>query len=163
MFITVCYSDYPISTQTPTAMKTTAMKTKLSVIALLLGGLLSGCEKETPTTAADTSASESTVAETALEAPTETEAPSRFDIYSEVTLSTDLSQLSDAQRQMVGLLIDAAKITEDIFWLQVWGDKEALLNSIDDPKARNFAEYNFGPWDRLANDQSFIESSKTFV
>jgi hypothetical protein len=56
------------------------------------------------------------------------------------------------------LLIDAGKITDDIFWLQVWGDKDELLNSIEDPKARRFAFYNYGPWDRLAADQSFIES-----
>lgn len=135
------------------------MKTKLLIIALLLAGLLSGCEKETPSTASDAPATDpAAVSETTPEAPAETEAPSRFDIYSEVTLSTDLSQLSDHQKQMVGLLIDAAKITDGIFWQQVWGDKAALLNSIDDPKTKRFAVYNYGPWDRLANDQSFMES-----
>ena len=59
---------------------------------------------------------------------------------------------------MVGLLIDAGKITDDIFWLQVWGDKDELLDNIEDPKARRFAFYNYGPWDRLAADQSFLES-----
>ena len=59
---------------------------------------------------------------------------------------------------MVSLLIEAAKITDDIFWQQVWGDKEELLNSIEDPKVRRFALYNYGPWDRLAADQSFIEN-----
>jgi len=75
-----------------------------------------------------------------------------------VGLTTDLSHLSDNQKQMIALLIDAAKITDEIFWLQVWGDREELLNSIDDPKARQFAIYNYGPWDRLAADQSFLES-----
>jgi hypothetical protein len=59
---------------------------------------------------------------------------------------------------MIGLLIDAGKITDDIFWQQVWGDKDALLNSIEDPKARQFAFINYGPWDRLAADQPFLES-----
>ena len=71
--------------------------------------------------------------------------PSRFDIYSEVRLSTDLSHLSDNQKEMVGLLIDAGEITNEIFWLQVWGDKDKLLNGIEDPKARRFAFYNYGP------------------
>jgi len=82
---------------------------------------------------------------------------SRFDIYSEVTLGVDLSSLSDRQKQMVSLLIDAAKITDELFWLQVWGDKEVLLNSIKDPKAKQFALYNYGPWDRLDGDKPFIE------
>jgi hypothetical protein len=59
---------------------------------------------------------------------------------------------------MVAILIDAAKITDDLFWRQVWGDKDGLLEGIDDPRTRRFAEYNYGPWDRLANDQPFIES-----
>jgi len=84
-------------------------------------------------------------------------APSRFDIYASVQLKPDLSKLSDHQREMISLLIDAAKITEDIFWQQVWGDRDSLLAGIEDPKARRFAEINYGPWDRLANDQPFLE------
>jgi len=83
---------------------------------------------------------------------------SRFDIYSKVRLSTDLSHLSKSQKKMVSILIDAAKITDDIFWQQVWGDKDALLESISDSKARQFALYNYGPWDRLNADKPFIES-----
>ena len=91
------------------------------------------------------------------EAVEQAPAPSRFDIYASVQLKPDLSELSDHQREMISLLIDAAKITEDIFWQQVWGDRDSLLAGIDDPKARRFAEINYGPWDRLANDQPFLE------
>ena len=129
------------------------MKTKLIVSAILLASLLSACEKDQPVTAVKP-AEEAPVVST----PVEAEKPSRFDIYTEVGLTTDLSHLSDNQKQMIGLLIDAAKITDDIFWQQVWGDKDELLNSIDDPKMKRFAFYNYGPWDRLAADQSFIES-----
>jgi len=86
------------------------------------------------------------------------EANPRFDIYAPVRLSADLSQLSENQKKMVSLLIDAAKITDELFWRQVWGDKNSLLEKIDDPRARQFAFYNYGPWDRLAGDQPFIES-----
>jgi hypothetical protein len=83
--------------------------------------------------------------------------PSRFDIYASVRLTADLDHLGDEQRQMLGLLIDAAKITDDIFWQQVWGDREPLLAGIEDAKARQFAIYNYGPWDRLAGDRPFLE------
>jgi len=127
------------------------MKTKIIVSVILLAGLLSACEKDTPVVT-------SAPAEPVVAEPVEAKAPSRFDIYAKVGLSADLSHLSDRQRQMIGLLIDAAKITDDIFWQQVWGDKDELLNSIDDPRMKNFALYNYGPWDRLAADQPFIES-----
>jgi hypothetical protein len=132
------------------------MKTKIFVTAILLAGLLGGCEKDTP--AVSTETVETAPVEIAVAASPATDTPSRFDIYAEVSLTTDLSHLSDNQKQMVSLLIEAAKITDDIFWQQVWGDKEELLNSIEDPKMRRFALYNYGPWDRLAADQSFIEN-----
>jgi hypothetical protein len=132
------------------------MKIKILVSSILLAGLLGACEKDTPAVSA--APHEAAPVETAVAAPVEAETPSRFDIYAEVGLSTDLSHLSDNQRQMIGLLIDAAKITDDIFWQQVWGDKDELLDSIEDTKMRRFAYYNYGPWDRLAADQPFIES-----
>jgi len=133
------------------------MKTKLFVSAFLLAGLLSACDQQDKTVSVQVAAKIPPV--TVSVEPAEAEKPSRFDIYSEVRLSTDLSHLSDNQQKMVGLLIDAGEITNEIFWLQVWGDKEELLNGIEDPKARRFAFYNYGPWDRLAADQPFIESA----
>jgi hypothetical protein len=130
------------------------MKTKLLISAILLVGLLSACEKDKPVAAAKPAEE----APAAIAATAEAEQPSRFDIYADVGLTTDLDHLSDNQKQMIGLLIDAGKITDDIFWQQVWGDKDELLNSIENPKARQFAFYNYGPWDRLAADQPFIES-----
>jgi len=132
------------------------MKIKLLVTAILLAGLLSGCGKENQPVTVE--AVKAAPAGGAVSAPVEAEKPSRFDIYAEVGLNTDLSHLSDNQKQMIGLLIEAGKITDEIFWQQVWGDKEALLDSIEDPRARRFAIYNYGPWDRLAADQPFIES-----
>ena len=130
------------------------MNRKTLVFTWLVSSLfLSACGKETEDTVNVDAAEEPTVtvAESATENP-------RFDIYASVRLGTDLGHLSNNQREMVGLLIEAAEITNDIFWLQVWGDRDELLDAIEDPKARQFAYYNYGPWDRLAGDQSFLES-----
>ncbi len=132
------------------------MNTKLLFTALLLAYSLAACEKTEKTM--DLMASGEQPDDAVAESATETAQPSRFDIYAEVRLAPDLSHLSDNQRQMIGILIDAGQITNEIFWQQVWGDKKDLLEGIDDPKARRFAFYNYGPWDRLAADQSFLES-----
>jgi hypothetical protein len=84
--------------------------------------------------------------------------PSRFDIYATVRLTADLSQLDERQKQMIPLLIEASKIMDGLYWLQAVGDRETFLAGIDDPRARRFAEINYGPWDRLAADQPFIET-----
>lgn len=81
----------------------------------------------------------------------------RIDIYAPVRLTTDLSGLSDNQRQMVGKLIDASVIMDELFWLQAYGNKEELLTSLENPDVRRFAEINYGPWDRLAGDKPFVE------
>ncbi len=86
-------------------------------------------------------------------------APSRFDIYATVRLTADLSHLSENQRKMIPLLIEASAIMDQLYWKQAYGDKEALLASISDPAERRFADINYGPWDRLANEEPFIESA----
>jgi hypothetical protein len=82
--------------------------------------------------------------------------PVRPEIYAPVTLTADLTALSAKERAMLGLFIDAAQVTDEIFWLQAYGDRDALLRGIDDPRARAFAEVNYGPWDRLAGNAPFI-------
>ncbi len=100
---------------------------------------------------------QNTVAEATVVIESETTQPSRFDIYSKVKLTADLDHLSDNQRRMIEILIDAGKITDELFWQQVWGSKEALLARIDDADERRFAHFNYGPWDRLNNDEPFID------
>ncbi|QEG38281.1 dipeptidyl-peptidase 3 family protein [Roseimaritima ulvae] len=80
----------------------------------------------------------------------------RLDQYAPVRLTTDLSQLSDREKQMLPLLIEAADIMDRCFWYEAYGDREQLLQSIDSPVARKFARINYGPWDRLDGNSPFI-------
>jgi hypothetical protein len=92
-------------------------------------------------------------------AETAAQEPSRYDIYATVRLTADLSHLKDQQRRMIPLLIRASEIMDDLFWLQAYGDREPLLTSIEDSAQKRFAAINYGPWDRLAADQPFVESA----
>jgi hypothetical protein len=128
-----------------------------SLSAALAALLLVGCkpaDSPAPPTQTDPAA---TQAVSAAEEPPTTQ-PSRFDIYATVRLTADLSHLDDGQKKMIPLLIEASGIMDDLFWLQAVGDKNSFLASIDDPRERRFAEINYGPWDRLAADQPFIEN-----
>lgn len=89
--------------------------------------------------------------------PLET-AEARPEIYAEFTLTTDLSFFNDEQRQMLGLLIQASDIMDDLFWRQSYGDDyEEWLGSIGVDDVRLFAEQNYGPWDRLDDEKPFVE------
>jgi hypothetical protein len=81
----------------------------------------------------------------------------RPEIYADFELSADLSHLSDSQREMIAVLIEASEIMDDLFWRQALNDDYATwLASVGDSDARRFAELNYGPWDRLANDAPFV-------
>ncbi|WP_138380272.1 dipeptidyl-peptidase 3 family protein [Luteithermobacter gelatinilyticus] len=88
------------------------------------------------------------------------EAEKRADIYAPYTLQADLSHLSDNQRKMIGLLIEASQIMDNLFWLQAYGDKNKLLDGLEDGKLKHFIELNYGPWDRLDGDKPFIKGVK---
>ncbi len=81
----------------------------------------------------------------------------RLQQYAPVRLTTDLSQLSEKQKQMLPLLIAAADIMDRCFWYEAYGDRKQLLQSIESRAAKQFARINYGPWDRLDGNSPFIE------
>lgn len=79
------------------------------------------------------------------------------DQYAVVRLTADLSHLSEADREVVRLLIEAVGPMDDVFWVQAHGDRAAALALAgDDVAARRYLEINYGPWDRLRDNQPFI-------
>ena len=130
--------------------------TRFTFITALL--ILTACQKaESPAPAEPAAAAPEAVEQPASES---TPKPaSRFDIYATVRLTADLSNLSERQRQMIPLLVDASKIMDELFWKQSYGDKDSFLAGIEDSATRRFADINYGPWDRLGADQPFIEGA----
>ncbi|MCC2616426.1 Zn-dependent hydrolase [Aestuariibacter halophilus] len=128
------------------------------IVAALTAAMLVGCSPAPQTSTQTTTGSPSAQA-TSVQLNEGFE--SRLDIYYPVDLTADLSGLSDNQRQMVGVLIEASKIMDDLFWQQAYGgDKEALLSSLKDPAVRRFADINYGPWDRLKGDEAFLSGTE---
>jgi len=132
-------------------MKTPKFKYSLFLIASILTISCGEQSEMKPTTDESSSQTDSVKEEKITD-----QSNSRFDIYKKVKLTSDLSHLSDNQKKMIALLIDASKIMDDLYWQQAYGDKTQLLDSIKDNKARQFADINYGPWDRLAGDEPFI-------
>jgi hypothetical protein len=76
--------------------------------------------------------------------------------YAAFRLTTDLSALTPRQRQMVPLLIDAAKEMDDVFWREAYRNRDSLLAALTDSAMHRYVEINYGPWDRLAGDAPFV-------
>ncbi|MEE8116823.1 MAG: hypothetical protein V3T28_06930 [Gemmatimonadales bacterium] len=85
----------------------------------------------------------------------------RIDQYASFRLTADLSRLSERERRMIPILIEAADEMDAIYWQQAYGDREALFARHDDPVVRRYLEINYGPWDRLDDDIPFIPEEGT--
>ena len=84
-------------------------------------------------------------------------AAQRLGMYKKFALKTDTALLSVAERECITHLIKAAQIADRIFWKQTYGDKDQFLKGIKDSSERKFAEINYGPWDRLNNNEPFMK------
>lgn len=71
-------------------------------------------------------------------------------------LTTDISFLSDKEKQILPLLFEAARIIDDLYWKQSLGNKQDFLNRIQGDDAKKFALIHYGPWDRLNDNNSFL-------
>jgi hypothetical protein len=99
--------------------------------------------------------------EAAVEAAegTFSEIDERLKKYVKVKLSTDVSVLSENQKDMIPILIEVGKIMDEIFWQQAYGDKSVLLDTLEDEKMKRFVQINYGPWDRLAGNEPFVDGA----
>jgi len=79
--------------------------------------------------------------------------------YKSVRLTADLSVLSENEKQMIPILIEASKIMDDLFWYEAYGDKAQILAENSDPATTAFLNINYGPWDRLDDNNPFLEGA----
>jgi len=87
---------------------------------------------------------------------THSEIQQRLAQYDTVRLTTEVSGLTEAEKAMIPLLIEAAEAMSEIFWQESYGDRTQLMASLDDPAALAYAEINFGPWDRIDGNAPFL-------
>jgi len=95
-------------------------------------------------------------AEIALRASSGDVVKERLSIYAPFELSADISHLSENEVKIVGIMFDVARIMDGLFWKQAIGGKDDFLKRIEDESTRQFAMINYGPWDRLNNNEPFI-------
>lgn len=112
------------------------------ILPLLAIGLLAGCTR-------DTSTAEEITFDSLMQA--------KVGEFAVVQLTTDLSILSENEKQMIPILIEAAGIMDNLFWQQAFAEnKNTFLDSLTNLNARKFAEINYGPWERLDGNKPFL-------
>jgi len=77
--------------------------------------------------------------------------------YAVVQLKTDISGLTENEKKMIPMLIEAAQIMDNLFWQQAFAEnKVTFLDSLTNADARKFAMINYGPWARLDGNEPFL-------
>jgi len=72
-------------------------------------------------------------------------------------LTSDISGLSENQKEMLKLFFQAAEIMDGIFWKQAFGDDyKEYLAGINSASKKAFVEINYGPWERLNGNTPFM-------
>lgn len=76
--------------------------------------------------------------------------------YAVVKLTAPTNNLTPNEIKMLPILIDVAKIMDDLYWEQTIGPRSSFVDTIKNPLAKSFAEINYGPWDRLDEEKPFM-------
>src|SRR5499427_7188870 len=82
--------------------------------------------------------------------------------FAPTDITADLSKVSDADRRVLGKLVEASKVIDALFLRQVWSGNNQLLTQLardESPAGRARLHYfliNKGPWSRLDHNASFI-------
>jgi hypothetical protein len=76
--------------------------------------------------------------------------------FAEVDLGSDLSHLSGNQKAMIALLFQVADIMEEIYWDQVFPDRDAAMGAMMDANVSRFFRINYGPWERLNGNLPYL-------
>ena len=71
-------------------------------------------------------------------------------------LTTDFSVLTEKEKQILPLLLEASKLIDDLFWQQAYGNKDSLLAGNWDEYTKKFLQINYGPWERLNDNKPFV-------
>jgi hypothetical protein len=88
--------------------------------------------------------------------PGQVDVRDRLAQYATVRLEADTTGLTRADRMTISALISAAAQMDSLFWDQAYGPYDSLLASIRDPEVRRYVEMNYGPWDRLRDNEAFL-------
>lgn len=78
-----------------------------------------------------------------------------YQSYAKVPLTTDISHLTQNEKEILRLMFKTADIMDDLFWQQAYGAKVDLMDETKG-EAKEYAKINYGPWDRLNNEAPFI-------
>ena len=88
----------------------------------------------------------------------ESDLKEKVESYAVVEVTSPLyDALSENDKKIVDLFRQAGEIMDGLFWKQTFGDK-AEMEALTDEYEKAYAMINYGPWDHLDNNNSFVKA-----
>lgn len=81
----------------------------------------------------------------------------KIEEFATIDLVYDLSKLKRHERVILPFLLQAAEIADSAFWLQSYGSQTELKYRLMNDTLFEFAKMNYGPYERLNNNQAFAK------
>ena len=82
----------------------------------------------------------------------------KVESYAVVQVKSPLYEaLDENDKSIIELFRQAAEIMDGLFWKQTFGDK-AEMEALKNPYEKAYAMINYGPWDHLDDNKSFLKS-----
>jgi len=119
--------------------------------------VLSGCDQKPAQTESAMDTQSLIPGDKPIKATDQEMVSDRLTIYAPFKLKADVSHLSANDKQVMYIFFEVAKIMDDLFWKQAVGNKDQLMARLKNEDLKNFFSINYGPWDRLDGNASFIE------
>lgn len=79
----------------------------------------------------------------------------KINSYKTVKLTTNTESLTGQEKAGLSMLIMAAQTMNDIYWEEAYGLKDTLIEKLT-KEEYIYSLMNYGPWDRLDNNKSFV-------
>ena len=82
--------------------------------------------------------------------------------FATVKLSTNIKILTPKEQSMIPILIQVAKIMDELFWEQTIGknEKKEAMAIMKTATEKNLFAINYGPWERLKGNKPFLRGIK---
>jgi hypothetical protein len=72
--------------------------------------------------------------------PEMTEMEKKVNEFASFKLTTDLTKLTEKEKQMLPILFEAAEMMNELFWIQAFGDKQVVLTVLKTKRLRDLSK-----------------------
>ena len=80
--------------------------------------------------------------------------------YARAPVSISIDSLPDTQQTVVKHLINAAVLIDELYWYEIYGDKDVFMGGIEHLQIAQLASIQYGPWDRFADNHLFVDYAR---